>query len=225
MPIFDFFRRIAGEPGNYCSHCATEGMTCAVCGVPTRTPALRDGKWICSQCDQGLVTSRLDFDKMFADTVLRLEQLLGLKLHRVPALQIVAAAAIDPERVAHSVPLQELGGVFTRDSGGSTSIDLVAPLTESRARAILAHEIAHAWQAENCPENQGTKIREGFAEWVSWKVIAGIPECDRECAKILARMDEYGQGFRIFRGIEERLGVAAAIRYAMSARNGLREEN
>src|SRR5688572_7296035 len=55
MPIFDFFRRIAGEPGEYCSHCATEGMTCAVCGVPTRTPALRDGKWICTPCDRVLV--------------------------------------------------------------------------------------------------------------------------------------------------------------------------
>ena len=224
LPMFDFFRRIAGEPGEFCSHCAAEGMACAVCGIPTRTPALRDGKWICSQCDRVLVTSRLDFDKMYADTVLRMEQLLGLKLQRVPSLQIVAAASIDPDRIAHGVPRQELGGVFMRESGGATMIDLVAPLTEPRARAILAHEIAHAWQSENCPENQGMKVREGFAEWVSWKVIAGIPSCDRECAKILARMDEYGQGFRIFRGLEERQGVEAAIRYATAARVALYED-
>jgi hypothetical protein len=223
LPIFDFLRRVAGEPGDYCSHCATEGMICAVCGIPTRTPTLRDGKWICSQCDQVLVTSRLDFDKMFADTVLRMEQLLGLKLQRVPGLQIVAAASIDPERVAHDVPRNELGGVFTRESGGSTMIDLVAPLTEARARAILAHEVAHAWQSENCPENQGLRIREGFAEWVSWKVIQGLPDCDRECAKILARSDDYGQGFRIFRGLEERHGMAAAIRYACAARASMKE--
>jgi hypothetical protein len=224
MPIFDFLSRIAGEPGEYCSHCATQGMACAVCGVPTRTPALRDGKWICSQCDEDLVTSRMAFDKMYAEMVLRIEQLLGLRLQRVPELQIVAASAIESDRLKSGVSRRDLGGVFTRNSEGGTMIDLVAPLTEARARTILAHEIAHAWQAENCPENQGIRVREGFAEWVSWKVNEGIPGCDRECAKILSRSDDYGQGFQIFRGLEKRWGVGAAIRYASVARSGLRDD-
>jgi aminopeptidase N len=36
---------------------------------------------------------------------------------------------------------------------------------------VTAHEYAHAWQGENCPLLDDPLLREGFAEWVAYRVL------------------------------------------------------
>jgi hypothetical protein len=109
-------------------------------------------------------------------------------------------------------------GLYLRDAAGRTSIHLLADLCAARTTAVLAHELAHAWQAENCPEAQGRRVREGFAEWVAWKVLEGSPGADAEREIIAGRTDEYGQGYRLFAALERQRGAEGAIWYATSAR-------
>jgi hypothetical protein len=109
-------------------------------------------------------------------------------------------------------------GLYVRDTDGNTSIHLLSHLTETRSTAVLAHEIAHAWQAENCPDAQGTRIREGFAEWVAWKVLEGMDGADGERSVIEARTDDYGDGFRLFAALEAKHGPERAVWYARAAR-------
>jgi hypothetical protein len=151
--------------------------------------------------------------------IARARDILGLELS-APRLEVVSASSFDPTRLARGVALEGLSGLFERRADGEERILVLTPQTSSRAAAVMGHELAHAWQAEHCPEEQGTRIREGFAEWVSWKLLAGFPAGERERERIEARSDEYGLGFQIFRGIEERGGVAAVLWYARGAQLG-----
>jgi hypothetical protein len=165
------------------------------------------------------VEDEASFQALFQDALRRLDQVLDRPLRKIPDLVIVPIDDVDGRGLSGEVPWEKLGGIFTREPDGATRIQLVSPLTEPRARAVLAHELAHAWQAEHCPEQQGIRIREGFAEWVAWSALEGIDPCSAERSKIEGRSDEYGRGFRIFRAMEEREGRAAAIRYARAAQN------
>lgn len=143
--------------------------------------------------------------------------MLGLELARVPELVVESSAALEsrsspgePERVC---------GLYTRDPGGRVTIHVLSHLPETRVTAVLAHELAHAWQAENCPDEQGPRLREGFAEWVAWRLLEGVDGCGPERDVIAARTDEYGRGFRLFTGLEEQGGARHAIWYATTARS------
>ncbi len=213
-----------GEPGAWCARCARESKACALCGVPARDPRVRDGRVLCAECAHHLVEDEAEFLRLYVDTQQRLESILGRPLARVPDLVIVPIADVDRRGLTGPVPFEKLGGLFTREPDGRTRIQLVSPLTEPRARAVLAHELTHAWQTENCPDSQGIRVREGFAEWAAWSALEGIGPCARERAKIETRSDEYGHGFRIFRGLEEREGRESALRYAKAARRELDED-
>lgn len=218
LPIFGSYRVVRGEEGAYCERCSNDAVSCAICGVPTRDPEIQDGRALCRDCTRGRLDDHAALHRLYEDTRTRLERTLGVRLRRVPELRILSMADVDVSRLDAPHSLEKLGGLFTKESNGDTSIQLVTPLTEPRARAILAHELAHAWQSEACPDEQGRRLREGFAEWAAWKTIEGLEECAKERMKIEARTDEYGQGFRLFRGLEERGGTDAAIRYSKAAR-------
>jgi hypothetical protein len=157
---------------------------------------------------------------LYRDVVARARDALGLTLKELPRLEVHGRAGLR-DGVAAELGRggDDLCGLFVRDENGATTIHLLSNLTESRARAVLAHELAHAWQADRCPDAQGVRLREGFAEWVAWKVLAGMPGGAAERAAIESRADEYGRGFRIFAGIEERAGADAVLAYAAAARN------
>ncbi len=221
-PIFGAYRRVRGEEGDYCVSCAEESRACAICGVPVRDPVVNGGRTICPDCSRGAMTDVKEITRIYRETHGRLGSLLGLHLRRVPELHIVTLDEVDRSRLDDPHALEKLGGLYTRDADGKARIHLVTPVTEPRARAVFAHELAHAWQTEACPDDQGKLLREGFAEWVAWKIIEGQPGAAKERAKIEARTDEYGRGFRNFRGIEERQGTEKAIWYARSTRGGPR---
>jgi hypothetical protein len=221
LPIVGEYMVVRGEEGAWCASCAEESRPCSLCGAPARNPEVVDGRILCDECARHIVDEEAAFHRLYSDVRRRLGDLLDRPLGRDPELVIVPIEHVDRRGLAGAVPIEKLGGVFTREADGRTRIQLISPLTEPRARAVLAHELAHAWQSEHCPENQGIRLREGFAEWVAWASLDGIDSCTRERTKIAGRTDEYGQGFQLFRGLEERGGREAAIRYARSARKSV----
>lgn len=203
----------------YCEHCMSESLQCALCGAPARAGHRHGGRIFCDLCEPQLLHDAEALRSLYEVSIQRLSEDLGLELEVRPELRIVELSAIDPTGLDSSHSLEALGGLFTREPGGHTVIQLVSPVTKPRAQAVLAHELAHAWQAQHCPDNQGKRLREGFAEWVAWHALGGIEECVKERRKIELRTDEYGLGFQLFRGLEERNGWDGVLHYARSAQN------
>ncbi len=203
----------------FCERCSRNSLPCALCGAPAPNGEMRAGRFVCRFCRPLLIEDAAAYDSLYAEVIARARNILGLELSP-PPLNVVPAASFDPARLAQEISVDRLCGLFERRADGDVSILILTPQTSSRATAVMAHELAHAWQAQHCPDEQGTRIREGFAEWVSWKLLAGLPGGERERERIEARCDDYGVGFRIFHGIEERGGVDAVLWYAQAVQLG-----
>ena len=82
---------------------------------------------------------------------------------------------------------------------------------------VASHEFAHAWQAENCPSNQSLVLKEGFADWVAYKVLQ-FDGAVNNSQGIFYRSDPvYGQGFKIMIQLEDQGGIPAVISYVKTA--------
>ena len=75
---------------------------------------------------------------------------------------------------------------------------------------VLAHEYAHAWQAENAPLLADPELREGFAEWVAYKTVESWG-CRLRLDRFRERQDTYGAGLRRVLGWEATGGVAEVL--------------
>jgi len=199
-PIFDRYWTVAGTEGRYCSRCRDEAPPCSACGAPTRAGILRDGRVFCRGCDRQRVTDRDGYEAVYRRLLLRARR-LGLDLALAPPLVIESAGRLEAHPELSHRP-EGLCGLYLRDARGRSTIHVLTGLPETRLAAVLGHELAHAWQGERCPDGQSERVREGFAEWVAWHLLAGEEGAERERRVISARTDEYGRGFRLFADLE-----------------------
>lgn len=205
---------VAGHDGYYCDACHAASVPCSACGAPVRSLRVQDGRVFCPECAATLVSDPAEIQVLYDEMLAAARDRLGLLLDEPPPL------TLDSESVLRGRPgsptPEGLNGLYRRD-GGRTSIHVLVPLPRARLAAVLAHEIGHAWQAVRCPDAQGQRLREGFAEWVSWRLLEGRPGCDGEREVIERRTDAYGEGFRVFAGLDGRVGTAGVRWYAESA--------
>ena len=93
---------------------------------------------------------------------------------------------------------------------GLDKIAVVSGLPEPLFLSVFAHEWAHAWQSEHCPE-QEMDLVEGFASWVEFKILY---ELYQDFAKSLLKestLKHYGPGLRACLRVEEQLGEQGLI--------------
>lgn len=205
---------VAGRPGYYCDDCHETSLPCSACGAPVRSLRISDGRAFCPACAATLVHDPAEIEALYVSLCADATSRLGLALDAWPPLVLDSERALR-DRPGTAAP-EGLSGVYLRE-GGRAAIHVLVPLPRARLTAVLAHEIGHAWQGARCPEAQGPRLREGFAEWVSWRLLEGREGGEGEREVIERRSDAYGQGFRIFAGLEARDGTAAALWYARAA--------
>ena len=216
-PILDRYWTVHETDGRYCVRCVDQAPKCGACNAPATDGTMRDGRFFCRACRDGIVEDDGTYHDLYARMVARTRDVLGLELERVPTLVVESNHGLQSEH-AETAPREGLCGLYQRDAAGNTTIHVLSHLTPERVAAVLAHELAHAWQAENCPDEQGLRLREGFAEWVAWRALEGLPGHEAERRMITRRTDEYGLGFRVFAGLDARGGPAHALWYARAVR-------
>jgi hypothetical protein len=101
-----------------------------------------------------------------------------------------------------------------------------AELPERILVEIVAHEYAHNWQAQQMTDSlrggalpfEGKVFVEGFAQWVAFRIMDSLGLISNMTSIQMSGVDwngdEYGEGFRLCRFIEERLvGFGGLVRY------------
>ncbi len=101
-----------------------------------------------------------------------LEQGFGLRLQE-PVLLDLERPPVRGWKAAVAGPEAHIGRYAPRWLGERRvhRIMIVPGLGRSRFRAVLAHELVHAWQAEKGVLRRSRGLREGMARWVEYHVL------------------------------------------------------
>jgi len=101
-----------------------------------------------------------------------LEQSFGLSLQE-PVLLNLERPPVRGWKAAVATPEAHIGRYVPRWLGERRvhRIMIVPGLDRPRFRAVLAHELVHAWQAEKGVLRRSRGLREGMARWVEYHVL------------------------------------------------------
>ena len=176
----------------------------------------------CVTCYSTAVTTATEAEQLYRETRDLLKRELTLDIPVLPELHIVERAQLAALNTQSSatgnagVPTepapQHLLGFFQRnDDDRAIYIEQVLPRTQFQA--VAAHELAHAWQSFHVPQTQPLTIVEGFAEWVSYRILLALGQ-QREAARLTRRSDLYGEGLHYFMNLEREHGRNGVLQRA-----------
>lgn len=215
-------RRVTiGHSGPYCADCARDHPRCDVCGLPVvngRRP-LADGRLTCADCEATAIHDPGEAQAIFRAAEDAIGRQLGLSLGvptglllvgRDELLAVMRELGQEPDGAADTL------GAYTR-RGRRRGIYVLSGLPRLLLLQVAAHEWAHAWQMENAPLLRDPLLREGFAEWVAYRLLRARDEMEA-AERMLAREDVYGDGLRRLLQLEEQLGVTGVIEWLRRAR-------
>jgi hypothetical protein len=215
-PILRKFYEIEGLPEKFCDRCYQTHPHCKLCGRPfnreDRKEAVAD--LMCPRCRAEAVTDPGEIERVIAKIERFLEDELGMKVD--PKIGIRLEGELEcPGSVSRNKSYRELGAFI--QEGDRLEIVILENLPRPMLFETIAHELAHAWQAENAVAGQQIKIKEGFAQWVAGKVLRknGF---EGSLDSLRKREDLYGEGFRLMERIENRSGPGGVLRYARETR-------
>jgi len=216
-----------------CVSCANLTTVCYMCGVPVRKDylTLADGRLICRRDRAGVVLDEATALEMCQDVDRTLQALLGrftrfpetnvvIRLaDRVDERTLVGVAGNDftcPNLLGYTLSLQMPGGLLHQ-------IRLLTGLQRGVLRATYAHELAHAWIAENVSKARQLSIHpdavEGFCELLGYLVAESYGD---ESAMKLIVENQYSRGqVLVFIEAKRRFGVGDAfdwIQYGQGTR-------
>jgi hypothetical protein len=236
------------EPRHFCAACVRDKPRCDLCRAPVgpRFVTLTDGQYRCSLCSTDLVIGEPSIRLIYTDAIEVMTSVAGEPLRRVPPLEVVSRRRMgeirrtytqDAGQTAGRMPALLSGSGHGEQVGASTAvvrhllgfyvrtqgkpvIYVEAGLTRGLLLGTLAHELGHAWQAEQLGANAGALdplISEGFAEWVAYTTL--LARSHRTLAtRARERDDVYGRGLNRFLEIERLRGRAAVLQVARSGR-------
>lgn len=210
-----------GAPRKFCPRCVQGRPRCDLCRAPVADGAkpLADGQYRCALCLSEIVLDIADVVAIYHQAVAQVEQILRGQLRKMPRLETVSRRTMgeirrryehrssEPAAASHHVL-----GYFVQAHGVST-IYAEACLPRGLLLGTLAHELAHAWQTEQGLHLKDGMVREGFAEWVAYRVLTacGLPSLAERATR---RDDIYGRGLRHFLNVENRFGYAGVVKRA-----------
>jgi len=206
---------------NVCENCVETRPRCDICKVPVAVEVARlaGGRYRCSSCLADMVSDEMSTQRVFKKAAQHFRVLMGDALQHEPRLIVADATKMaDIRRQMDQSPpgndnpvhvnYHALGCyVRTRDRG---RIYVERDLPHGLLLGTIAHELAHAWHAEQAPGQRDRFICEGFAEWVAYHVLTSSGQ-RRIALRTLHREDIYGLGLRHFLQIERRGGKAAVL--------------
>jgi hypothetical protein len=201
--------------GPYCENCRKEPPSCDVCGKPLGSQRwqLSDGRTYCDKCYGTTINDPADANRLYKDVSALVEQMLGLKLNIPTGLALVdrnqLAEVIAAQDTSLMEPAERTLGIYAR-RGIRRGIYVQTGLPQTLFLQVSAHEIGHAWQGENCPLLHEPIVREGFAEWVAFKVLQ-VRGDETQRSLMLQRTDLYGQGLQWALTLESQQGWQAVI--------------
>ena len=199
---------------HYCEHCFEHLPHCAACGGAGHNGYQRhDGRFICAQCHETAVYDLATANNLYRRVMAVMSYHLGMRLKLRPALILVdrnqMLEILKQTSGQQMDKPEQVFGMFVQRHN-KRGIYVQSDLPQILTIEVMAHEHAHAWQAENCPWLRDTLVIEGFAEWAAYRVLT-ILGAGKKAALMEERTDIYGQGLQLMLALERQGGAAAVF--------------
>ncbi|NHJ86385.1 MAG: hypothetical protein FK734_13055 [Asgard group archaeon] len=219
LPIVGRYYSYKSHEGIFCNHCEHLAPHCDSCGRPVglQYVEISDGRKVCLECERSAISSDDQLNDLIKSATKGLKE-LGIEIPVDINYRLISKKLLD-KRIEESGAEISAGknlGLFVRKES-MINIFLQTHLPLQMALGTLCHELAHAWQSKNVIINdQPLYLREGFCEWVSYKVLKRYGY-HGQAELILSRDDIYGKGFQRFLEYEKANGLPATIAWAKRA--------
>lgn len=222
---------IGGDQSKFvCTDCAAKPR-CFVCSMPGDWRTLDDGRRLCDSCGKTAVFDADRAARVYDEVRGVLRSKLRLDSGRRPELKLVGldelerkstnlssgmefglfeyAATVETITTTRGTLLGPKKVVETRKekTEESVTISVLYGLPEAKLSEVLAHELGHDWMQVHYPKIKDNKVKEGWAEYVSWLVnrLYGRQEMNK---RIEGNPDQYyGDGFRMVKGVADKEGM------------------
>lgn len=237
-PITSEYKAVGAERIPFCSSCVSRHPACFLCASPAdpknAAMQLPDGRQLCGRDRQTAVFSPQRARELFVIATSEVVSALGprmalkvpvrdVKLVDVPGLVTASRGQYQSASVAGGRILG-LTQLVLKSRGSErwtepATVYLLNGVPEERFVTVSAHEYTHAWHGENHPRYSETspEMREGFAEWVAYKVAQHARRTQQTALLNLPIPSIYYTGLKKYLDLERRVGVEGVLRHATSA--------
>lgn len=212
------------KKSKYCKKCYDFYSHCADCGVPAGPSGINlpDGRNLCSDCYSVAIFDEQKGDKIFEEVKEALKKSPGINVRfPIKNIKLVDKTRLNElleNKTLEYIPHDGVSGLhyYEKINGriNISEIYILKGLTPGRSLAVIAHEYSHAWQAENCPDKQESSVREGFAEWVSFKLLKTKGYKDEAEIMLKTADPVYGEGLKKYIELEKKYGSPGVFNYA-----------
>lgn len=188
-----------------------------------------DGRHICNLCYEKVEYNRQNIQDLLTKVIDKLNQ-MGIRLSKNNiSVQVVDKNEL--KRISGMEKFNQLEGfcqsqgqtIYVNNTKKKTNFNhkifVLSGLPSLNIEGILAHELMHAWAAENTPDNQPPDVREGSCNYISYQYL--IYSSDPDVKYLLLGMEKntdpvYGQGFQKIRNKFYGKPISALLDYLKS---------
>lgn len=166
-PLLSDYKFFEGdESRKYCDRCVKKYPKCADCGAPSgpQGTELDDGRYLCAACRSLAIFSPALITPIKRDVIGYLSGVMNMDIEHSIDYTVQDQKFLEEKSEDHN---HDINGLFYR-RGLDFNIYVLYGLRRKDLVWVLAHEVTHAWQAENCPQDLVSEDREGFAQWVAY---------------------------------------------------------
>jgi len=150
----------------YCRRCISNYEACSNCGAPSGPRGLKldDGRYLCADCRKEAIFKPSLITPIKLDVLEYLTVGLNMDIEHNINYSVQDKKFLEKKSKGLS---EDINGLFYRINN-DYSVYVLYGLRKKDLIWVLAHEITHAWQAENCSDRLTAEDREGFAQWVAY---------------------------------------------------------
>ena len=210
-PILGEYSYFEGNQAfKYCLSCVKNYPRCDNCGAPSGPDGTRlaDGRHLCPECRRVAL-----FDIGLVDPIKKRVMKFVTSNMNMAIMRPIDFSLRDKDFLQSKAKgiHGDLNGLFYR-RGNDFHIYVLYGLREKDYVSVLAHEIGHAWQAENCSDDLPLEDLEGFAQWIAYKTLLNFGY--RDFAELLKEGDSiYAKGLNNMLKIEKYRGAQAVFNH------------
>jgi hypothetical protein len=194
----------------YCKRCLNK-QKCISCSKPVGEKGIHIGDklYSCEECYRNALLDDADLYLLYQNII---KSIMNIINHNLPPIDIIKLVTLKELRNVRKWASRNTKGYYT-NINGKKAIYVIKGLSKEVATGTIVHELAHYYQDLTGIKCKYEKIHEGFAEWLSYKVLL-LHKMDSQINLMINNSYKvYSNGLNLFIEIEKKNGIKGVLNH------------